>query len=561
MESRIPRYKIEGPLVTGALHTLVGRIVASEGESYLRTQRWFRSKGRTIASLSLRDCGVVKEGAPCFILALVHASYEDATPETYYLPLAVRPERSTTGDSAIPSSAIIARLDSASGSDVVFDALTDQEFCEEILQLIQQGWRVTTNGGRFEFSQTPVLGELGDRLSASTIGTVKRIATEQTNSSVIVPVAGRDALILKNFRKVEDGLNPDLEVSYFLTTKTRFKHAPPLAGYVTYAGEDGFGGSIASLQAFIKNRGDGWSYTLGHLRSYYELAARDGCQFRWADSARPPFPEDAAGHDRRLQDWTRMHAASYLNDVIKLAQVTGQLHLALASETSDPDFRPESITSIDVSRWIGAMRDLLADVFETVGQQVKRQAVPGHTGLSWFLEHRGLLEGAMDDLHRLLDGHAQKTRCHGDYHLGQVLKTDDDFVVLDFEGEPARPLGERRAKHSPLKDIAGMFRSFNYAAYGALLEAMASHPDQMQTLEPWAAAWEHVMCSTFLDTYLAGLRDGGATFLPASRESVERVISVYELEKAIYEVGYEVNNRPAWLGIPLKGLQATVQRR
>jgi maltose alpha-D-glucosyltransferase/alpha-amylase len=250
-------------------------------------------------------------------------------------------------------------------------------------------------------------------------------------------------------------------------------------------------------------------------------------------------------------------AHPYVPTARRLGEITGLMHNALASDPSQPDFAPEPITAADVTRWEGTITALTRQVIANVRAQLA--AYPPATGeqLAWVGAHEADYLGLIGTLAALQEEAVYKTRYHGDYHLGQVLKTGDDFIVLDFEGEPARPLAERRARHSPLKDVAGMLRSFNYAAYAVLFEAQAraADPAQRHALAAWATAWEEVARGAFLEGYFSAARQHtGAPYLPATPAVLQQVLAVFELEKAFYELNYEFNNRPTWVPIPLKGL-------
>lgn len=255
---------------------------------------------------------------------------------------------------------------------------------------------------------------------------------------------------------------------------------------------------------------------------------------------------------RNLSQAVRDLSEAFLGEIRYLGAVTGNLHLALASNTELDAFRPEPITHDDVEVWQGKMTQLLVDVCRDLrGLPVEQQTL---IGLS--LDEADGLEGVcrnrFEHLGLLAKGRAAKVRSHGDYHLGQVLKTEDGFIVIDFEGEPARPLGERRAKVCPLKDVAGMLRSFDYAAQAVLKQHQPiSTTDDVMMME-----WERAARAAFLEGYRSVARPGEAQFLPDTWEDVMRVLQVYELDKALYELGYELHNRPDWLPIPLQGIRS-----
>ncbi|MFQ5657220.1 MAG: alpha-amylase, partial [Candidatus Methylomirabilales bacterium] len=435
MPPNVPRSRLSGSLH----HTSeVLGLLEREGDfllpEYLRRQRWFGSKAKEIVAVSIQDLAVLQERAPLLLLCLFRVGYADGGDEIYYLPLIVRegkvedPER------------ILTVIDAADGPRWIGEAFGDDDFCRGLLHRMLKSAGIPARAGNFTFGHTDVLTE-----HCAATPSVRRVTVEQSNTSLIYD----ERFILKNFRRLQNGVNPDFEVSHFLTTKTTFKHAPLLAGHITYAGDDAFAATIGLLQDFVPNRGDGWTYTLQHLQGFYEFARqRSGEGVRRAEEV------------HRL---TEEYSRAYLHDLTSLGQITGALHNALASDSSDPAFAPEPVTPQDVEEWIGMMRQFLSTVLAGIRARIQACGPSIREAMIPILGDEAELARKLMGLSVLKELRVVKTRYHGDYHLGQVLKTDTDFVVLDFEGEPAWPLHERRQKHSPLKDVAGMLRSFNYA--------------------------------------------------------------------------------------------------
>src|SRR5262245_3556867 len=375
---------------------------------------------------------------------------------------------------------------------------------------------------------------------------------EQSNSSIVFG----DKLILKLFRRTESGINPDLEIGYFLTERVGFPHTPPVAGTIEYRTKNGEGAAVGILQQFVPNEGDAWRQTLDSLSQYFDRSVtRPADELK--DLERPmPFVD-------RLQQPIPAFAGEligpYFENIKLLGQRTAEMHVALASDTSDPDFAPEPFSVLYQRSLYQSMRNHSGQMFQLLKQNLKQ------------------LRGAvLDDAIRVLDQQsdvlsrfrmllsrkimASRTRIHGDYHLGQVLYTGKDYVIIDFEGEPARPLTERRIKRSPMRDVAGMLRSFHYAAYTSLFGHLGSamvRPEDLATMEPWARIWNVWICSTFFNSYLEHAAPGG--FLPTVREELNILLNIYLLEKALYELGYELNNRPDWVRIPLTGILQLVE--
>jgi maltose alpha-D-glucosyltransferase/alpha-amylase len=254
-------------------------------------------------------------------------------------------------------------------------------------------------------------------------------------------------------------------------------------------------------------------------------------------------------------DWVREHVGTYLDAAALLGRRTAEMHLALGQPSSDPAFAPEPMTEKDLLVLRTALAEHANAAFDALRQSLSRLPAEVEEMSGLVLSRRRRVAerlGRVDDL----SASGLRTRVHGDYHLGQVLRSRGDFVILDFEGEPARSLVERRAKQSPMKDVAGMLRSFSYAAYSGLMRVLTRRPGDADRLEPWARLWEQSVSSAFLHAYRLTMRAAGHLMVPMAPEAFERLLEIYVLDKALYELMYELNNRPAWVRIPLAGILA-----
>jgi maltose alpha-D-glucosyltransferase/alpha-amylase len=376
---------------------------------------------------------------------------------------------------------------------------------------------------------------------------VRALGAEQSNTSYIYG----DRLVGKLLRRIENGENLELEMLQHLTARENFERVPALEGHLELRSGRGGTTTIALFQAFVPNQGDAWSFTVGEVQRYYDnilthlepsleptaLAAA------LLERARQPLPDAAAS-------WV----GGYLDDAALLGQRTAELHLALANSHGDPDFEPERYGALAkrafyqslrnlTSRTLDGLRDRLPELPEAAADNARRI-------FAREKEVRARLRNVLD---RQLAG--KRIRCHGDYHLGQVLFLGNDFAILDFEGEPARSLAERRRKRSPLADVAGMLRSFHYASYGVLtgdLPLTQVRPDDRPLLENWARLWYDSVSATYLSAYLGTM--GSSDLLPSKQDELSLLLDIHLLEKSLYELSYEMNNRPAWLGIPLRGI-------
>ncbi|MDE3136485.1 MAG: putative maltokinase [Acidobacteriota bacterium] len=509
--------------------------------SFLTAQRWFGGKTRPIAHVTIADVVPIPVEGVCAAVLLIQVNYEDGGAETYVAPLIDRLAGSTDSAAQAPSF----KISTPSGKEhVLSDALWDRDFQSRALEAISHSQILRGSAGEIACLPTPALETLRHAARVPLEPSVMR--AEQSNTSILY---GR-SLVLKFFRHVEYGVNPDFEIGEFLSVRAGFRHVPPAAGAIEYRVADSSAATIGILQGFVPNRGDAWQQTLAALARFYDhieggkpALAPGPVAPRLLAEAHSPLPQRAA-------DFLGEYRAS----AALLGRRTAELHLALSSDSSDPDFAPEPFSLAHQREVSEAMihlaRETLATLARRAGDLPAALRERAHTVLAGEAEllarFRRLAERPLTGL---------RTRIHGDLHLGQVLATDDDFVFIDFEGEPARTLAERRAKHSPVRDIAGMLRSFHYAAYAALFarasDAGASSP-VFAALAPFANAWYHWVAVEFLRAYLQTA--DGAAFLPANPDELDFVLDLWLLDKAIYELKYELNHRLAWIAIPLEGI-------
>ena len=293
---------------------------------------------------------------------------------------------------------------------------------------------------------------------------------------------------------------------------------------------------LALIQSAIANEGDAWTFTLDAVGSYYDrvLSRKAGL--------------DGAGSAQLIEE---LIGGIYPEKARLLGQRTGELHRALASESDDPAFAPEPFNAMAQRSVVQSMRASSRRAFELLRKKLDDLPDAFRTEAEEVLAAEKQI---LAQERRLLEQRsaAHKIRIHGDFHLGQALHTGRDFVFLDFEGEPARPLGERKLKRSALRDVAGMMRSFQYAAYSALWQP-AMRPEDVPFLERWADLWYREMSSMFLQSYLAATSD--APFIPRNEGDLRIALEAYLLDKAVYEIGYELNHRPDWVVIPIRGIK------
>ncbi len=508
---------------------------------YLASQRWFGGKARQIRSAEITD--LVPMGnthLEAFALP-VRLEYTTGPGEMYVLPLICTEE--PTAESAATGLTVYS---TARGRDLhLRNALTDDDFLHALLQAIEQKAVFRGFEGEIHAASTGVFLSL----CAASSGALqpKPIKAEQSNSSIIYG----DRVILKFFRRVEEGENPDLEIGRFLTERKNFPHIPAAAGWLDYKGKDDREMSLGILQAFVPNVGDAWRFTRKSLSSFWKEAGK------YAEGPLGFVPQQdgqVAAYKENLPAQVLDYIKPYLAAVELLGRRTAELHLALASELTDPAFAPEPYTA----PFQQAFKETLHTLTE---RNLALLRMKSHELPVELREQAGDLAARQDEILQRYDAallspiRAMRTRIHGDYHLGQVLYTGSDFVIIDFEGEPARPLSERRVKRSPLQDVAGMLRSFHYAAFSYQLapsdEMTASEMDNNDARR-WAEGWYACVADGFLSAYLESAR--GACFIPPNGDELSTLLRVHLLEKAVYELGYELNNRPDWVAIPLAGI-------
>jgi maltose alpha-D-glucosyltransferase/alpha-amylase len=343
---------------------------------------------------------------------------------------------------------------------------------------------------------------------------------------------------LKLYRKLEDGVNPDVEVTRFLTEHAKFPNVPAFLGALEYRRNKAEPTVVCLLQAAVANEGDAWTLTLDAVGRYYERVLTRKADLQSQTTPPGPLLEELIG-------------GIYPEKAKQLGQRTGEMHRALAISPDERGFAPEQFNAMAQRSVYQNMRASLRRAFALLEKKLPTlpDAFRGEAGQVLSAEKQ-----ILGREQRILDrrSNAAKIRIHGDYHLGQVLYTGKDFVILDFEGEPARPLGERKLKRSALRDVAGMMRSFQYAAYSALWQP-AMRAEDVPFLERWADLWYRQMSSTFLQSYLQAT--DGAAFIPPDEGDFEILLEAYLLDKAVYEVGYELNNRPDWVVIPIRGIK------
>jgi len=390
-----------------------------------------------------------------------------------------------------------------------------------LVAAVGENAELATARGKLRFMPTSAFARLG----GADAGTLRVNTPEAHSSNTVVTLS--DRLFVKGYRRLQVGVNPEVEIGRYLTEIAGFANAVPVAGSVEYQSEDGRTATLALIQGYVQNQGTVWDYTVNYLERFFDDTARGATT--------------ATGPD--------VHGG-YTTMVRTLGKRTAELHAAFAQTTGDRAFDPVPVTAGDVAAWTARVNREAAGALDLLA--LRRDSLPetARADVDRLLAQR-------DRLLMRIDAHAKdrsagaKTRLHGDYHLGQVLLAQNDVVIIDFEGEPSRTIAERTEKLSPLKDVAGMIRSFAYAMHAAVFNFVAGRPDARETVEHAGRHWQAQVVDAFLDAYD---ETGRAAGLASARAEQVALLELFVLEKAAYELKYEVEHRPEWVHLPVSGL-------
>jgi maltose alpha-D-glucosyltransferase/alpha-amylase len=513
-------------LIQGAGLELVERLLPN----YLTQQRWFGGKSRAIRSAKLKSQTGIADSQ--YVLTAIEVTYEDDTVESYQLPLAVASSAAAEELRSSSPKSILATLGDASKGAVLYDASASEGFRQALIEIF-----TTATNSEIAASHSPAFDP------KSLTGTKSRVGSaEQSNTSILFD----EVAILKLFRRLQPGENPDVEMTRFLTDTAHFDHIPAYLGELHSNSEPPT--TLAFLQAFAPNEGDGWSWFSEELNRFYESVENSPAPASTGKPASFTSPGE-------IPEEAKERAGFALDAAALLGTRTAEMHLALATPTTDPAFAAEPTTPEVLQQDAERIRNQAQRTLEALKRNLTNVPDPLADRAALLLSQRSdLLRRTQALTAQAQQNSGQRIRIHGDYHLGQLLRSRSDFLIVDFEGEPARPLEDRRQKQSPLKDVAGMLRSFSYASRSALDRYIQRRPEKADILSKWATLWENTVSTRFLQAYRETLhRSPGLIPEPPQAESM---LLALLLEKSLYELLYELNNRPTWLHIPLGGLLA-----
>ena len=495
-------------LLKGRERTAFERTVAP---AFIATRRWFGAKGTRIAGVEVIDSATLADGGgERFLLPRVAVTLAGGERQEYFVPLAV--DEGREDETLLPHA--VARVRRGRHMGLLYGAASSPDFAVAILDAIRGGKDVPAGEGTLRFRASSAF----DPEASPDPADIRRLSAEQSNTSI----AFGARMILKLYRRLRAGIHPEVEVGRFLTDVAGFANTPALLGTVEHVAADGTPTAIAVLQAFVRNQGDAWGLMLDALRREMDTLVLV------PEAEAPPIEESFSTHRR----WA-----------VLLGRRTAEMHAAFATPTDDPAFGVEPFTAADAAAVAEDSRRLLKRAFDGLGAASSEAAAA-------LAARRGEVETLIDRLAGTAPEGAIKTRVHGDYHLGQVLASQDDLVIVDFEGEPTRPPEERRAKSSPLKDVAGMLRSFAYGAAVVQREITARFAEAESRAPALTGAWHDHVRAAFIEGYDAAALATGRPGIGAGGA----LLRLHLLNKALYEVDYETNNRPEWIDIPARGV-------
>ena len=487
------------------------RLEGCEGAlgAYIARQRWGGAQGRTIRTTTIVDAAVVSERDPVLIHTLTAVTFTDGRTTRYALPLGVRP----VGD-PLSERAPDFMIPWAQAPDPIalYDAVGDSTYIEWLLEAVRGQLVLQTSSGTLRFSCPDPAA-----LDTGSISSVRHLRVEQSNTSVEVG----DAIFLKHLRRVETGPSQELEMSDALEA-AGFTHLAPMLGRAVWESGGEPPAPLVLVQRFLHNSTEGWALALTSLRDLYANAESVG-------------QADPAERRAMVDD----QDAAFLAESMRLGKVIAEMHRALAAGAPETDMAPAPMTEASLNTWANTMTreldELLARDEPSLDPLIQvRKAV-----VARFDQLRGLSPGGL------------LTRIHGDLHLGQLLRIDTGWVILDFEGEPDRTPAERRELSTPLRDVAAILRSFDYAAAAAIVERTALDSAEADMLHGYGEAWADANRDAFWSAYLETI--GSRPILPAPGPSLV-LRRAFEVQKAVYEIGYELGHRPSWVPIPLRFL-------
>lgn len=509
-------------------------------QPFMKKCRWFGGKARAISKLSIYKVIPLKVEKDTHFLTIIEVHYVQRLPELYFLPMCFAPSDSLFDKVEYTAQSVISRAEIQGKTGFILDSSYDRSFRDYLFSSMDRKVRVKDDDGVLEFNSSVFTKLNADKIES------KILKADQSNTAIIY----NDQYFFKFYRKIEQEINPDLEIVRFLSENTSFRNAPKYAGSMEYRDNEGNTTVLGLLQEKVENQGDSWVMTIDSVGRFYERVMAKAKKEKLPKLINKP----AIKYEEAPELIQEFIGRGFYERVARLGQRTAEMHLALASDNTNPSFAPEYFTSNYQRSLYSTLRKLVRDRFKLLEQSLDKLNTETQELARRVLAMEDQVLECFSEVYKNRIN-AIKTRIHGDYHLGQVLFTGKDFIIIDFEGEPGFSFSERRLKKNPLKDVAGMMRSFHYAAFGKIMLNENYREKDIEFLVQWAEQWQHYVSRFYLGAYLE--RMGLESTLS---DQDEILIRTYLIEKAIYELGYELNGRPDWVNIPLRGIEYLMNR-
>lgn len=500
--------------------------------SHFSNQRWFAAKDKKIKKMTVKEKKTVamNDGFE-WALSFIQATSSNESSQLYFFPFNLSWEDSGVSQSDF-SGSLFAKVRLQNQIGFLADAIGSDEFCYSVLKAIEKGEKIALSDGMLRFVSTDLKSSENDCSEL----TIRRPHVEQSHSSIFIG----EKYIFKFYRRIQPGKNPELQMGKYLAEKCGFKNIAKVAGSFEYTDDNNESYTLGILQEYVDNQGDMWEFTRNYLLRNIETL-----KFVDLDNEDLDHPESEELH------------VLYHSLMRTLGKRIGQMHMCLSSDTSDMSFKPEQASADDWGQWISSLSDSWQRVVQTIKDREETFSSILKPALSKLLNNSEKIRTGIKNI-AVADKSFVKIRHHGDLHLGQVLLVKDDFVIIDFEGEPSKPISTRCTKQCALRDVAGILRSLDYASSSVYRQLLKEHPESATKTLSYLEHWLDNSAKTFLEGYNETAKDGN--FIPASPETLEKMIGFFCLEKALYEFEYELKNRPSWLEIPLHGIISSLEK-
>ena len=509
---------------------------------FMKKCRWFGGKARVVSKVAIKKTIPVKVDGDTHFFGVIEVHYVQRLPELYFLPMAFLPSDSIMERVEYTVQSVICRAEIQGKAGFIMDSSYDKLFRDFLFLSMGKETKIRDDDGGTLLFNSGVFAKIDVHKEIDS----KILKADQSNTAIIY----NDQYFFKFYRKIENEINPEVEIVQFLSEHTTFRNSPRYAGSVEYLDHEGEVMVFGLLQEKVENQGESWSMSVDSVGRFYERVMAK------AKAIKPPKLINKASIKFEdapdvIQEFI---GRGFYERMVRLGSRTAEMHLALASNTSNPAFSPENFTANYQRSLYSSLRKLVKDRFNLLETTLPKLSPEVQEFAKKVLSlENGIME-CFSEVYQLKIK-TNKIRIHGDYHLGQVLFTGKDFVIIDFEGEPGLSFSERRLKKSALKDVAGMMRSIHYAAFGKILLNENYRERDLEFLESWAEQWQHYVSRFYLGAYMERMNMGTEL-----SEENDILIRTFLLEKAIYELGYELNGRPDWTIIPLRGIHYIMKR-